>query len=192
MKTRVLITLGVFLGLSGGIILGARPFCYGHGQEKEERPKFYALRVVSEKSVQNAKDSLGASDGRYAEILPGGQLVLQMEKGFCLFVLGSNQEEGVEMISGSVVGKGGADTSLELWSPWQAREGKYYCGWVAVGLSAKGFSIPIDLGLYYDSKGITPPFIGNTGVNTVRITNLGTKSLFVDAVIGLDMEVERK
>jgi hypothetical protein len=192
MKIRKLITLSVFLGLSGGIIVGARPSCYRHDQEKKEWPEFYALRVVSEKDVQNAKDSLGAPDGRYAEILPGGQLVLQMEKGFCLFVLGSNQEEGVEMISGSVVGKGGADIGLEVWSPWQEREGKRYNGWVAVGLSAKGFSIPIDPGLSYDSKGISPPFIGNTGVDTIRITNLGTKSLFVDAIIGLDREVERK
>jgi hypothetical protein len=191
MKIRELITVGVFLSLSGGIIVGARPSCYRHDQEKEERPKFYAFRVVSEKNVQNAKDSLGTPDGRYAEILPGGQLVLQMEKGFCLFVLGWNQE-GMEMISGSVVGKGGADIGLEVWSPWQDREGAHYNGWVAVGLSTKGFSIPIDPGLSYGSKGITPPFIGNTGVDTIRITNLGTKSLFLDAIIGLDREAERR
>ena len=192
MKLRKLITLSVFLGLSGGITLGARPSCYRHDQERKERPEFYALRVVSDKDVQNARDSLGAPDGRFAEILPGGQLVLQMAKGFCLFVLGSSQEEGVEMISGSVVGKGGADISLELWSPWQERQGKHYNGWVAVAVSGKGFSIPIDPGLSYDSKGISPPFLGNTGVDTIRITNLGTKSLFVDAIIGLDREVERE
>jgi hypothetical protein len=194
LRKRRLLPAGFLLFLSVGLLAGAPGGFLGKTQDqgKREWPEFYALRVVSEKDVQNAKDSLAAPDGRYAEILPGGQLVLQMEKGFCLFVLGSNQEEGVEMISGSVVGKGGADISLELWSPWQEREGKHYNGWVAVGLSAKGFSIPIDPGLSYDSKGISPPFIGNTGVNTIRITNLGAKSLLVDAVIGLDREAERR
>jgi hypothetical protein len=99
MKIRELITVGVFLGLSGGIIVGARPSCYRHDQEKEERPKFYALRVVSEKNVQNAKDSLGVPDGRYAEIPPGAQLVLLMEKNF--------------IDSGTLVCKGEADYGLE-------------------------------------------------------------------------------
>jgi hypothetical protein len=194
LRKRRLLPAGFLVFLSVGLLASAPGGFLGKTQDQgqPEWPKFYAIRVVSEKNVLNAKDSLGAPDGRYAEILPGGQLVLQMEKGFCLFVFGWNQE-GVEMISGSVVGKGGADIGLEVWSPWQETEGKYYYGWVPVGLSAKGFSIPIDIfGLSFDPKGNSPPFIGNTGVNTVRITNLGTKSLFVDAVIGLDREVERK
>ena len=184
MKIRELITVGVFLGLSGGMIVGARPSCYRHDQEKEERPKFYALRVVSENNVQNAKDSLGAPDGRYAEILTGGQLVLRMEKELYLFIL-SGSPDGLATISGSVVGKGGADIGLEVWSPWQDTEGKCHYAWVPAGLSATGFSVLV-------SDISSPSFKGNTGANTVRITNLGTKSLFVDAVIGLDREAERR
>jgi hypothetical protein len=166
MKIRDLIIAGVFLGLSGRIIVDARPSCYRHDQGKEERSKFYALRVVSEKNVQNAKDSLGAPDGRYAEILPGGQLVLLMEKKLYPFPsIGRNPEGGERLAdSGSVVGKGGADFSLEGWFATQDKQDKQYSAWVPLAASLTGFCI---WPLY------------STGVNMIRITNFGTKSLFV-------------
>jgi hypothetical protein len=130
---------------------------------------------------------LGAPDGHYAEIPPGGQLVLLMEKELYLFPgIGGSPEGGPSLAdSGSVVGKGGADIGLEVWSPWQDTQGKQHHAWMPVLLSTTGFSIPvIDM--------FSPFFKGNTGVNTVRITNLSTKSVFVDAVIGYDREAERK
>jgi hypothetical protein len=186
MKIRELITVGVFLGLSGRIIVGARPSCYRHDQEKEQRPKFYSLRVVSEKNVQNAKDSLGAPDGRYAEILPGGQLVLLMEKELYLFPgIGWNPEGGgAPADSGSVVGKGVADFSLEGWLSMQDTQGKQDYDWIPLGLSATGFFIsPPHLPIYSPE--------GSAGVDMIRITNPGTKSLFVDAVIGHGLKAER-
>ena len=174
MKIRELVTLGVFLGLSGGIIVGARASCYRHDKEKEEKPKFYALRVVSETNVQNAKDSLGSPDGRYAEIQPGGKLLLLMEKELHPFPsLGGNQEGGGLPDSGSVVGKGGADFSLDGCLTTQDTQDKQHSAWVLLGVSSTGFYI-------------------STDVNKIRITNLGTKLLFVDAVIGYDREAERK
>jgi hypothetical protein len=179
MKIRELITVGVFLGLSGGIIVGARPSCSRHDQEKQGRPKFYALRVASEKNVQNARDSLGAPDGLYAEILPGGQLVLLMEKKLYPFPsIGGNPEGGEGLAdSGSVVGKGGADFSLEGWFTTQDTQDKQHSAWVPLAASSTGFCF---WPLY------------SAGANMIRITNLGTKSLFVDAVIGYGMEAERK
>jgi hypothetical protein len=184
-KIRVLITLCVVLGLSGGIIVVAEPSYYRHDQEEQERPKFYALRVVSEKNVQNAKDSLGAPDGCYAEILPGGQLVLLMERELCLFpAVGGDPVAGnvAQADSGSFVAKGGADIGLEVWSPWEDEENKQRHDWMAVGLSATGFILPV----FYAFKGSA------TGVNMIRITNVGNESLFVDAVIGYAMEAERR
>lgn len=189
MRKRRLLPAGFLLFLSVGLLASAPGSFFGKTQDhgKKERPKFYALRVVSEKNVQNAKDSLGAPDGRYAEILPGGQLVLLMEKELYLFPgIGGNPEGGPALAdSGSVVGKGEADIGLEVWSPWQDAEGKYHYGWVPVGVSTTGFSLPV-IDIY------SPSFKGNTGVNKVRITNLSTKSLFVDAVIGYDREAERR
>lgn len=177
MKIRELITLCVFLGLSGGIAVEARPSCFRHDQGKEERPKFYALRVVSEKNVQNAKDSLGAPDGRHAEILPGGQLILLMEKKLYPFPNIGLIPEGGLADSGSVVGKGGADFNLEGWFTTQDAQGKQYSAWVPLVVSLTGFCIwPLSY----------------AGVNMIRITNRGIKSLFVDAVIGYGIEAERK
>jgi len=172
MKIRVLLIFGVFLGLSGGIVVGARPSSYRHDQEKQERPRFYALRVVSEKKVLNAKDSLGAPDGRYAEILPGGQLVLLMEKGLYIFLAGTQDSGGGLAYSGAVVAKGETPAVLEGWLPLvEAQSGGHR--WIPIGQGST---------LYY----ILPGIIMRTDL--VRITNTGTTSLFVDAVIGVEPE----
>jgi len=176
MKIRELITIGVFLGLSGGIIVGAKPSYYREDQEKKERPKFYALRVVSEKNVLNAKDSLGAPDGRYAEILPGGQLVLLMEKKLYVYPVGSLDEGGGLAYSGVIVAKGETASVFEGWLPINETQGGGHA-WIAIGQSST---------FYY----VLPEAI--MSVDLVRITNTGTKSLFVDAIIGLDREAERR
>jgi hypothetical protein len=148
-----------------------------------EWPKFYAICVVSEKDVLNAINSLGAPDGCYTEILPGGQLVVIMENKLYLFpIVGGNLEGGgAPADSGSVVGKGVADFSLEGWLSMKDTQDKQHYTWTPLGLSASGFCLP----LIYS-------FEGSTGVDMIRITNPGTKSLFVDAVIGYGMEAERR
>jgi len=168
MKIRELITAGLFICLSGGIIIGARPSLDWHNQEKEERPKFYALRVVSEKNVQNARDSLCAPDGQYTEISPSGQLVLLMEKNF--------------IDGGTIICKGEVHYGLEGWFHIQETQDQpqNYTWMIIQRESCNRF-------LFFPGSYI---WWGNTGVNMIRITNLGTKSLFVDAVIGYDMEAK--
>lgn len=173
--------------LSFGLLASTPGGFFGKTQDQgqQERPKFYALRVVSENNVQNAKDSLGAPDGRYAEILPGGQLVLVMERELYVFpAVGGDPVAGnvTQADSGSFVAKGGADIGLEVWSPWEDEENKQHHDWMGVGLSATGFILPV----FYAFKGST------TGVNMIRITNIGNESLFMDAVIGYAMETERR
>lgn len=80
------VALGSFVSAQNGLSIQNS----GH----QEQQKFYALRVVSEKDVLSANDSLGAPDTRYAEILPGGQLVLLMEKKLYVFLAGT--EDGPE------------------------------------------------------------------------------------------------
>jgi hypothetical protein len=144
-----------------------------------ERPRFYAIRVVSEKDVLNAKDCLGAPDGRYAEILPGGQLVVLMEKTF--------------IDIGTLVFKGEMDYGLEgffhvqdtqderqdfAWIPfWSGRV-------ILPGMWLGGFSFGPG------SPGLS--LYGGLGVDKIRISNAGTKSLFVEAVIGYRFEPERR
>jgi hypothetical protein len=85
--------------MSAGSLASAVHRFHGKTQGQPERPKFYALRVVSDKQVLNAKDSLGAPDGRFAEILPSGQLVLLMEKNFVdigLLVCKGEEDYGLE------------------------------------------------------------------------------------------------
>jgi len=183
MRKRGLLPAGLLLFLSAGLLVRAPSGFPGKtpGQDQPERPKFYALRVVLEKKVQNAKDSLGAPDGRYAEILPGGQLVVFMENKLYPFpIFGWNPEGGgAPADSRSVVGKGGMDFSLEGWLPMQDTQDKQHYAWTPLGLSVSGFCLP----LIYS-------FEDSAGVDLVRIANTGTKSLFVDAVIGYVREVE--
>ncbi len=148
------------------------------GHDQPERPKFYALRVIFEKNVQNAQDSLGAPDGCNAEILPSGQLVVLMENKLYPFLICINWLENIAGLadSGSVVGRAETDFRLEGWFPIQDTQGKQDYIWRPLGISVSGFWIWLE---------------GSAGVDMIRITNLGNKSLFVDAVIGFGREAER-
>src|SRR4030042_3402858 len=138
-------------------------------QDQPERPKFYALSVVCDKKVQHTKDSLGAPDGCFAEILPGGQLVVLMEKPF--------------IDSGKVVCKGEADYGLEGFFHIQDTENERQdYAWIIINrdpLMANRF-------LFFPGTYI---WFSGTGVDKIRISNAGNKSLFVDAIIGYGGDV---
>jgi len=175
MRKRGLPLAGLFFFLSASILAHTPSSFPGKvlGQNQPERPKFYALRIVFEKEVQNAKDSLGAPDGRYAEILPGRQLVLLMEKNF--------------IDSGTVVCKGEEDYGLEAWVQMQdTQDEQQNYAWMIIQREPSNRFIFL----------VGDPNSGMGGywgmaVNTVRITNAGTKSLSVDAVIGYGIESDQ-
>jgi hypothetical protein len=172
LRKRGLLPAGLLLFLSAGLLASAPGGFSGKTQDQAqpERPKFYALRVVSEKNVLNAKDSLGAPDGRYAEIPPGGQLILLMEQEFYAFP--GNQPD-----SGIIVCKGEKDYALEGWFRIQdTKEERQNYAWMIISRNSNRFVF----------------LLGSGGVNMIRITNTGTKSLFVDAVIGYGIEAERR
>ncbi len=168
--------------LSMGSLVRAKGCLSGkmENPDQSERPKFFAVRVVSEKSALNAKNSLGAPDAGYTEILPGGQLVVIMEKE--LYFSPINPDGGA-IDSGSIDGKGGAEIDLEGWFPMRDAQGKQYYDWMPLGLSGTGFLIS-------SSPELTNSSEGRSGVDMIRITNHGAYSLFVDAVIGYDLRVE--
>jgi len=179
MRKRALLPASFLLFLSASFLTHASSAFAGRAprQDQPQRPKFYALQVVYEKQVQNAKDSLRSPDGRYAEILPGGQLVLLMQNIlFSSPIIGNGETAGC-VDSGSVVGKGEADFGLEGRFTWQDTQGEQRHEWIPLGPTATGFCIsPPPLA--------TCSFKDSAGVDMIRITNPGTKSLFVDAVIG--------
>jgi len=145
-------------------------------QGQPEPVRFYAVRVVSEKGVLNSKDALGAPDGHYAEILPGGQLVLLMEKELYVFPVGSqNNGGGIGYgglaYSGTVVAEGETAAALEGWLPVVEARGSGHL-WVPIGTGSTVYIPPGSI----------------MRVDLVRITNTGTTSLFVDAIIGVEPE----
>jgi len=184
MRKRGLLPASFLLFLSAGILAPAPSGFAGKApkHDQPQGPKFYALGVVCQKGVQNAKDSLGAPDGRYVEILPAGQLVVLMENKLYPFPgIGRPGEGGALADSGTVVGKGGSDVSLEGRFEWQDTQGKQRYDWIALGLSVSGFCLPLIDSLC--------PFNISAGTDMIRITNIGIKSLFVDAVVGYGRDV---
>jgi len=179
MRNRGLLPAGLLLFLLAGLLARAPDGFPGKAERagQPERPKFYALRVVSEKDVLNAKDCLDAPDGRYAEILLGGQLVVLMEKTF--------------IDIGTLVFKGEMDYGLEGWFHVQDTQDErqdyawipFWSGrFILPGMWLGGFSFgPGRPGL---------SLYGGLGVDKIRINNAGTKSLFVDAVIGYRLEAD--
>lgn len=168
MRKRGLLPTGVLLFLSASLLAHAPSRFSGKpsGQDQPQRPKFYALQVVCKRNIQNPTESLGAPDGRYAEILAGGQLIVLMEKNF--------------IDSGTVVCKGEVDYGLEGWFRIQeTQDERQNYTWIIIQReSCNRF-------LFFPESYI---WWGNTGMNMIRITSVGTKSLFVDAVIGYGME----
>ncbi len=143
----------------------------GQDQNQAERPKFYAVQVISEKGVLNAKDALGAPDGHYTEILPGGQLVLLMEKELYVFPVGGQDWVGLAY-SGAIVAKGETPAALEGWIPIRDLRGDKRHDWVSIGMGSP------------PNPGWPGWPEGTVRTHKIRITNTGTESLFVDAIIG--------
>jgi hypothetical protein len=174
---RRLLSAGLLLFLSAGILaLATSRFPRNHSaQNKPQRPEFYALQVVCEKEVQNAKDLLGAPDSSYAEILPGGQLIMLMEDILLPSRISGYGENAGCVDSGSVVGKGETDFRLEGRFTWEDAQGEQRHEWIPLLPTLTGFCV-LPIAIY--------PFEDSAGVDMIRIANPGTKSLFVDAVIG--------
>jgi hypothetical protein len=181
MRKRGLLATGVLLFLSAGLLAHAPSAFAGRAprQDQPERSKFYALQIICKKEVQNAKDSLGAPDGIVAEILPGGQLVMLMENMLFPSRMVGNGETGGCVDSGSVVGKGESDFVLEGRFTWQDTKGEQRHEWIPLAPTLTGFCVfPPPLAIYSSKD--------TAGVDMIRISNLGTESLFVDAVIGYE------
>jgi len=100
------------------------------------------------------------------EILPGGQFVVLMEKNF--------------IDSGKVVCKGEEDYGLEAWVQMQdTQDEQQNYAWMIIQREPSNRFVFLGC----DPNSGMGGYWG-MAVNTIRITNAGTNSLFVDAVIG--------
>jgi hypothetical protein len=141
-----------------------------------DRQRFFAFQILSEKDVLNSKNVIGAPDERYAEIQPGGQLAVLMTQKFIDF--------------GTLLSTGEDDYRLEgLFHMQDTGDAQQDYAWMAV---SAGSQIPGGWpgGFRFDS-GTINPLEGGTGVDKIRITNVGPNSLFVDAVIGYGKDTEK-
>ncbi|MGZ7066312.1 MAG: hypothetical protein ACXVI6_08155 [Candidatus Aminicenantales bacterium] len=152
---------GVIIAAGRASVSVTRP-----GRVQEDRPKFYATQVILEQGVVNAREALGEPDGRYAEIAPGGQVVLLMENRI---YPSTTFDDGIVFV------KEQADYGLEGWFPESGSKKDPGFAWMPLirGQSSGGFRVA-----HVDA------LAGNAGVNMIRISNNDTKPILVDALAG--------
>jgi len=170
MKKRGICPVIILLVLTAGAFAvasaGASAPGPGRGQEQAERPKLYARRVVFEQNVKNSGDALGEPDGRYAEIAPGGQLVLLLEDR----IYPSATFDG-----GLVVVKEESHYGMEGWFLVGGTPEDPQFAWMPLvrGQSPESFRVAVREAIE-----------GSAGLNMIRISNAGTRPLLLDAVVG--------
>lgn len=162
----VLLVLSGVVSAAGGAGVSAKSPRRG----QEERPKFYASRVISEENVKNAKEALGEPDGRYAEIAPGGRMVLLMENRIYPSMTSDD---------GLVVCKGEANFGMEGWFLLAGTKDAPQFAWMPLvrGMVPGGFRLTGQ-----EAMGGTAE--GSPGVNMIRIANDDMKPILVDALVG--------
>jgi hypothetical protein len=161
---------------------------------EQQRSEFYAKEIVYPGSdlVVNPDDVLGSPDNKYAKIMPGGELIVKMEKPFSPLAFYND---------GRLVVKGEAEYSVSVLVPFQESElkndqvipGKAEFAWMEVipGVVTGGFDLPFAPQLEPLVYSSTREAVPGLGVNTLRIKNLGAKPLSIDAVIGYSDEKEK-
>jgi len=163
MKTKISVAAAVFLFPVLVSTAGPGP---AYPQEKAERPTYYAKNVVFENQVGNAAEALGKPDGRYAEIKPGGTLILFLEAKI--------YPSGI-LDDGMVVCKEEGNYGLAGWLPTEVTDQGPQYAWVLLvrGRSPSSFRLTTLV-----------PGEGSAGIDMIRITNDDSKSIFVDALVG--------
>jgi hypothetical protein len=174
MKTRGIFPVIILLVLTAGEIAAARAAAPspqpGREQEQGERPKLYARSVVFELNVKNSRDALGEPDGRFAEIAPGGQLVLLLEDRIY---------PSATFDAGVVVTKEESQYGLEGWFLVSGTPQDPQFAWMPLvrGQSPASFRLAV-----------MEAGEGSAGLNMIRISNADTKPILLDALVGYGRE----
>jgi hypothetical protein len=170
MKKRGIFPVIILLVLTVGALAAARAGTSGprpgRGQEQGERPKLYARSVVFEQNVKSSGNALGEPDGRFAEIAPGGQLVLLLEDR----IYPSGSFDG-----GLVVVKEESHYGLEGWFLVGGTPQDPQFAWMPLvkGQSPGSFRVAVREAIE-----------GSAGLSMIRISNADTKPILLDALVG--------
>lgn len=166
MKTKSLFPLIVLSVLSIGAAATASLALPGEGREQQDRPRFYAKRIVDGDNVKNAEEILGEPDGRCAEIGVGGSLVILMEERIFPSLMYDD---------GLVVLPEDARFNVEGWFQMSGTEKPPQYAWMPMirGQAPRGFRLAFMNAIE-----------GSAGVNMIRISNDDSKPILVDAVVG--------
>jgi hypothetical protein len=151
---------------------GAKPGQEDQTLEQEDRPIFFASRVLYQQDVVDPDAVLGEPDDDFAEILPGGQMIFLMEDRIYPSMA---SDDGLILCEGDI------DYGLAGWFPVGDSQNPQQYAWLALlnGKSPSGFRLAA-----------FRPDSGSPGVNMLKIVNNDTKSLWLDAVVGYGHEPE--
>ncbi len=128
--------------------------------------RFYAKRVIDQINVNGPENALGEPDGRFAEIKPGGEMTVDMEKA--LFSLDGSDD-------GQVVTRGNETYGL--------------AGLFVMNEEGQAAWQPLAPGADHGGFNLSPmrSVVGQT-TRTIRIVNDDAHSVYLDAVIGFGAE----
>ncbi len=152
-KIIVLCGLGLILAL---VTPAAGPAATGEERPLGSVPEFYADKVVDQDLVVDGGNALGEPDGRYAEIMPGGELVVSMPEPI-------RYSDAAD--DGRVITKGGARYGLAGLFP-MTEEGELAWQPLIPGGTPGGFKLGTSMF----------PVVQST--ETIRIVNDDTRSVF--------------
>jgi hypothetical protein len=144
----------------------------------------YAKKVIPEESkdVDGAGNALGEPDGRYAEILPGGELTVKMGKPFSPMAFyndgrvvvkeeAQNQEYSLAVLVPMIEAEVFDDKLIDIASIMKTVA--YAWREIIPGLVPGGFDMP---------------FAPQIPVDTLKIVNTGKEKLYLDAIIGYSLK----
>ncbi len=180
MQKRELSPAGFFLFLFVSLLTGVPDDISGKALRpaQPDRQKFFAVQILTGKNVLRTRDALGTPDERYAEIPPGEQLTVLMAQKFIDF--------------GTIISKGEMDYSLEgLFQMQDTGDPRQDYAWMLFWSGGRGIPGMWPGGFNLVGGWVGRSVYGGVPVDTIRITNVGTNSLFVDAVIGYGRETDK-
>jgi len=142
------------------------PQATAHPATEPPRPEFYADEVLDDADVGDPENALDAPDGFFAEIRPGGELIVRMSE---IIRYSDVADDGRVVTNGSArYGLAGLFEMTEEGEPaWQT---------LLPGGTPGGFKLG------------PGRFDVTQSTDTLRIVNDDTRSVFVDAVIGFRTE----
>jgi hypothetical protein len=162
MRERTFLMTGAICLLCAAALSASRAASPAGGARQDARPKIYGRKALDHISVVDPANALGEPDGRCAEIRPGGEMTVLMAGRI---YYSDSSDDGQLVVKGD--GRYGlaglfrmSDEGEPAWQPLQP------------GGTPGGFKLGSSM------------FNVAQSIDTIKIVNDDSRSVFVDAVIG--------